>query len=112
MKLVTERTLIQSVLARWETQYQTDMPLIGTPPRTSNQVRDELRLLDLKNASAEKVESIIGNSLWTQGICSECGSASKYGMVLTEGSVFICMGCMGTIADRWVILKELVEGVF
>ncbi len=116
MKIITERGLIQSVLERWERQYGDGCPatsyneiqdIILRNRKTAVQVRDELRLTDLNTATAERLSAIIGNTSWTTQRCEECQSFASYGVVVGDNSTFLCMDCMGVIADRWCVLKEL-----
>jgi len=66
MRLITQRGLIQEVVKRWEQQY---------PERTGEkaEIRKKLKALNLKTATAEAIEKIIGNHSWTTIICDECG---------------------------------------
>ena len=133
MRIVTERSLIKSVLERWEMHHggiigkwgrgwlaTHEYPLYGG--KTPTQIRDELRLLDLDKATIEQVGNVIGDSSWTNQRCDECGTYASYGIIVGEhehedkhedlDSTFLCMNCMGIVADRWCVLKELVEGGF
>lgn len=50
--------------------------------------------------------------------CDECGSNTKYGIQIGDPddydsiSVFLCVDCMGIVADKWCRLKELIKGTF
>ncbi len=128
MRIVTERALIKSVLERWEAQYfennsqvypkWAQMGFKFNNGKNALQIRDELRLLDLNTSTTEQIVGVIGNSTWVTRLCNECGVYANRGVVVGEGestdmdSTFLCMDCMGVVADKWCVLKELTGGGF
>ena len=70
MKLITERSLIRCVAARWDAQYPS-----GSRSAEQAAISNALRGLDVERASAEEVAAIIGNDSWTRiPRCDECGA--------------------------------------
>ena len=69
MKIISERSCIIDVSKRWDAQ---------NPPNSCSKgkkkIGDILRSIDLKTATADDIEKIIGNRSWSQPeTCSECG---------------------------------------
>lgn len=95
MKLITERTMILGVVARWDEQYRHYLAGDKT------EISKKLSALDLKTATAADVDGIIGNQSWTlPPACSECGRSAP--VVIEVGqkpdydsqTVWLCEPCL------------------
>lgn len=81
MKLTTQRELIRTVAANWRRAYGPDFSDLhfsrhvdkSRHPLTKKQIMERLDALDGETATAEEVNAIIGNKLWTRLVCDECG---------------------------------------
>ena len=98
MKVITERTMILGVAARWSEQYRHYLAGDKT------EISKKLSALDLKNATAEDVDGIIGNQSWTlPPACSECGRSAP--IVIEVGqepdydsqTVWLCESCINKL---------------
>jgi crossover junction endodeoxyribonuclease RusA len=65
MLIITTRSLIREVAARWRSQYRE-------PVGDKLEIAMKLDALDPGTASADAVNAIIGNSSWTSMTCNEC----------------------------------------
>jgi hypothetical protein len=83
MKLITQRDLIRKVAERWHQQYdhypEDDRPLfsVRNGMRTQlnkREIASHLDMLNKETATADDVNTIIGNKSWTRLTCDECGS--------------------------------------
>ena len=100
--IVTERELIKSVVSRWDKQYGSkrwgDDKLL---------ILERLRQLDLDTASADEINSIIGNSSWTTERCSQCGGYNLPVVVVGEvpdyesSTATLCRQCFDKAAACW-----------
>jgi hypothetical protein len=110
IELITTRTLIRSVVKRWEAQYRPEdvyVKLYGADKQT---ILAKLKELDPEQASPEEVEAIIGNTSWTRVTCDACGS--EVGEVVRLGqepdyesaTASICHECLAKAI-------KLIEGV-
>lgn len=74
MKVITERTLIQGVAARWRESYGYRDKTYGADKQV---IAQQLEALDKDKATAAEVKAIIGNDSWTEvGRCHECDSVA------------------------------------
>lgn len=69
MKIITQRQLIQAVAKRWRQEHE---PFNDRDPMDKRGIADKLYVLDGNTATAEEVNSIIGNDSWTTLTCDEC----------------------------------------
>ena len=97
MRVITERSLIRDVAARWAESYPNerfgkDKPRIGK----------QLAALDPEKATAEMVIDIIGNDSWTSvPECDECGAVGLAAVVevgaepdYESSTARICVPCL------------------
>lgn len=97
MKLINERVLIRDVAARWRSSYRDDRL-----NDSGLSIGKALAELDPETATAEQVNSIIGNRSWTiPDPCSECGNqAAKTVIQLGQEpdyescTAWICLPCL------------------
>ena len=70
MELITERSRIKTVAARWDARYGPEFrPTTGG---SSKEKSEKLHALNLSRVSAATVNKLIGNDSWTQIVCYEC----------------------------------------
>jgi hypothetical protein len=74
MKIFTERDLILGVVARWKAQYNPKYYLTNPHMLNKIEILKNLEELDLKTATAQEVNAIIGNDSWITMSCHECGT--------------------------------------
>lgn len=89
MKVISERTLIDSVVERWRHQYR------GHHNDRYSATGDQLALL--KPTTAAEVSKIIGNDSWTRvPDCSECGAITPAVVELGPEyePVVLCAHCL------------------
>lgn len=74
MRLITIRSVILTVAARWRAQYPTPEDRAGrVATKEHRAVGERLDALDLSTVTAKEVDAIIGNDSWTAlPACSEC----------------------------------------
>jgi len=97
MIVITQRQMIESVVQRWKDTYGADSN-VGRRLETFR----ALQKLDLKTATAEEVDKIIGNNHWTTCLCHECRQhvtdfirVGTTGIEFDDGSTFnICHECL------------------
>jgi len=68
MDVITERDRIKMVVKKWSLKYES-----GAYGQDKIEILKKLKNINLNTVSAKEVESIIGNSTWTDLICDECG---------------------------------------
>ena len=90
MKLITERTQIQDIAARWRAQY----------PRDRQEIAQKLDALD-ENSTADDVAAIIGNRTWCQpSTCNDCGAVADVAVQVGEEPDYesrtatLCLACV------------------
>ena len=97
MKLITPRTLIRGVAARWGEQYGENSMY--------TRFRDKLpalQALDVDTCTPADVEAIIGNPGWTTPPeCDECGASGQKVMVQVgdepdyeSATAHLCLACV------------------
>jgi hypothetical protein len=94
-----QRRKIRSVYIQWSRQYSED----SAPDKKA--ITAKLKTLDLKTASANEVNEIIGNESWTMFFCLECNEYSDSGMEF-DGGTSLCYSCVTAARS---ILKALRE---
>lgn len=93
MNIITKRMKIRETIDTWVNgKYCSHVPKY-------EKISELLGALNPDTASADVVESIIGNSSWTEIICDECGEdvmcAVELGGHVYEGDVAcLCLGCV------------------
>lgn len=102
MKLITQRTLIRSVVARWNGQYPPgDHIVTFSDGRSVKEIREKLAALDTETATHEEVSAIIGNDSWTRlDECGECREKASSLVLMGEDpyydsvTVAVCPACL------------------
>ena len=75
MELRTERARIKEVAEMWDAIYGPEFRPILTG--SSKEISVTLHALNLNKVSANTVNKIIGNDMWTVLMCSECNAKVK-----------------------------------
>ena len=75
MELRTERSLIQGAAEMWDATYGPKFR--PTNNGSSKEISVTLHALNLNKVSANTVNKIIGNDMWTVLMCSECNAKVK-----------------------------------
>lgn len=88
----------KSVIKRWRAQYSVHADSFTTSDgRTLKQIVKELAKLDPK-ASKLEIDLAIGNSAWTELLCtlceSEVDSVILFGDDIDVPSIRVCFGCL------------------
>lgn len=107
--MITERDLIRSAIIDFRKQWGDGS--YGGDDR-GIAVGLELSKLDADAASVEQVNELIGNSLWTEIKCNECGNKTSAAIMLGEDPGYgratscICFECIRkasemTHNDEW-----------
>jgi hypothetical protein len=112
MHIVTQREVIRGVVERWWNSYagsiqdpSKDGPWVHG--KTKRQIYEELKTLDLKTATAEQVNAIIGNDSWTALRCNECDRDDheqilQFGVVDYDSPHFaLCPKCVHAAFALW-----------
>ena len=75
MELITERARIKEVAEMWDAMYGPEFR--STNNGSSKEISVTLHALNLNKVSANTVNKIIGNDMWTVLMCSECNAKVK-----------------------------------
>ena len=99
MKLITERTQVRDVAARWRGQYSPHGPY--GHDRQKQAVAKALAALDAETATAADVAAIIGNDSWCgPSTCNECGAVVDVAVQVGEEPYYesrtatLCFACV------------------
>lgn len=108
MEAITEAWRVADVARRWKEQYfHNHQWTSGSLDKEC--IYNKITALG-ENATAEQVESIIGNGTWTAVKCHECGKRVKVAMQIGEpldyesNTATICLDCLKAAA-------ALLEGI-
>jgi len=95
VKLITERTQVRDVAARWRAQYP------GSRTDDKDAIAEKLDALDVDTATAEDVAAIIGNDSWCgPSTCNECGAVVTVAVMVGEEPYYesatatLCFACV------------------
>ena len=99
MKLITERTQVCDVAARWANSYPKNGPYGRDPQKQA--ITKALAALDAKTATAADVAAIIGNDSWVgPQKCHECGAVVDVAVQVGEepdyesSTATLCLACV------------------
>lgn len=99
MKLITERTQVRDVAARWASSYPTNGPYGRDPDKQA--ITKALAALDAETATAADVAAIIGNDTWCgPSTCNECGAVVEVAVQVGEepdyesSTATLCFACV------------------
>jgi hypothetical protein len=102
VRLVTIRTQLLSVVARWREQYARELAGETVICGRAADVLAKLQALDLNTATADDVANIIGNRSWAEPKqCDECGRESDRVVELGDEPDYesrtcnLCLVCVG-----------------
>jgi len=97
MKLLTNQSILDSVITRYAIQYKTNKRLFDG--RYSDDVLRQLK--SLSPITREKVDEIIGNTSWTTEDCTECGMEILEAIQIdtNEDQLILCKNCVQKAAS-------------
>lgn len=119
MTVITQRELIRTVAERWYSAYfpfQQNETTVNFAQRRrialpdKENIYNKLHALDLHTATAEQINSIIGNSSWTDIKCTECKQPVISVLILSQddgesSSFYLCVDCLN---KAYTTLNELL----
>lgn len=109
MKHITERSLIETIVRRWDQHY--------SPGRLGpDEIREQLASLNLAIATVAEINEIIGNDSWTSLSCNECGKRCTELMQLGteedyfhEGRIIVC--CKDCLIKAYQLITEAINDI-
>lgn len=114
MRVRTQRELIKTVTERWQEAYYNRKtclwygydPLIETEKDKKEILYNQLSVLDLSNAKAKEINSIIGNDSWTSFLCDSCKNFVPDVVEFNEDEdkVNCCFKCIESMYD--LVIEE------
>ena len=110
MQVITERDRIKQVVSSWSRTYSG-----GGYGKDKLEILEKLKLLNLNTVTAKEIESIIGNSSWTDLKCQECEKYVKKVVRVGEepdyesATVFLCVKCIKRLYDSVIYRKNQPE---
>jgi hypothetical protein len=99
MKLITERSLIRTVVIRWEKVYGKHS--VHMHSKKFQEIGKKLSTLDLETATVDDVAAIIGNNTWCENTkCNDCGEEVSTAIEVGEepdyesATAYLCFSCL------------------
>jgi hypothetical protein len=100
INIITKRKLIEEILIRWKHQYPENCfnsthKCVNN--KTSDEIYDSLKTIDLKIATPKDIYDIIGNYSWTSLRCDICSKDKEIVICFSYGNeytIYICKDCV------------------